>query len=219
MAEEEKNEQAAADPAAEGEEKVSGIKKLLGSKLIIPIAMVLGMAAGGGVMLLVGGHDAPPPEEGENAQAGEGAAQQAAPHGESGPDLEEEADKLAKADYAQEKESSPEGVQEGGEAAPAGAHLIKFDPLVVNIFEKNSIHYLKLQLELAVSTEEVIAEIETEKARLRDRLLFIFSDTTLREVLSTGGKALLKEDIQIAFNKILSKGKVTQIYFTDFTVQ
>lgn len=233
MADEEKKEAA---PPAEGAApaKPSGIKALI-PKLILPVAVLAGMGVGAGVMKVM--HKDPPPvaaeaageeKAAEGGHADEKKAEPGDEHAAAPGDEHAEAPKAeAKAEqgHGEEKAAAKEGEHgaEGGEAdkaAAAGAGLlVKFDPLVVNISEKNSIHYLKLQLEVQVDQEGTIQEIDQNKAQIRDRLVFIFSDSSLREVLSTGGKALLKEDILVALNKILTKGKVTNVYFTDFTVQ
>ncbi len=114
---------------------------------------------------------------------------------------------------AAEEEHGSEG---GEEKEPL---VFKFDPMVVNIFDKNTIHYLKIGLEISCSNAEVVEEIKVKKSQLQDRMMFLTGDTSLREILTSGGKTLLKEDLQEAFNRILKKGKVKKIYFTDFTIQ
>ncbi|MBX7148463.1 flagellar basal body-associated FliL family protein [bacterium] len=228
MADEEKKEEAPpeGDAGAEGA-KPSLIKKLLNPKILIPLVLVVGIGAGAGVGLILGKKNEPPPAaEGEGAKGKEGEAKQGegeAKHGEGEKPKEGEAKSETPPPVEELPAEDEPGDTGGGAEPPEGeineALLIKFDPVVVNIFEKNSIHYLKLQLQFKMSNEESVAEVNTKKAMLRDKLLFIISDTTLREVLSTGGKTLLKEDIQHAFNKILKKGKVEYIYFTDFTIQ
>ncbi|EKD41172.1 MAG: hypothetical protein ACD_73C00814G0008 [uncultured bacterium] len=131
--------------------------------------------------------------------------------------LENKAEGVAELGEIEDEDLADNNEKPGGEVNPA--QIVKFDSLVVNIFEKNSIHYLKLTMELALSNMEAVEEINVIKSKLRDRALFIISDTTLREILSPGGKALLKEDLITAFNRIFKKGKVNQIFFTDFTIQ
>lgn len=226
MADEEKKEDA---PAPDGEAPAEGgkaalVKKLLNPKILIPLVLVLGIGAGAGVGMMMGGGGEHPPAEEAGAEPGK--------EGEAKPkEGETKAAEGEKAKDGENKEAPPPQVEElpaeeelsAGAAPPEGelneALLIKFDPVVVNIFEKNSIHYLKLQLQFKMSNELSVAEVNAKKPMLRDKLLFIISDTTLREVLSTGGKTLLKEDIQHSFNKILKSGKVEYIYFTDFTIQ
>ncbi len=244
MAEEEKKEAAA--PVAEGEGDAAPPSFFKKFKLFIFIGAGLIFIGGGAGLFFA--MKSPPPEAHEEAAAEGGHGEKADAHGKKADAHGEKADAHGKKadahgadDISDQLEKEPEGHKaakpsvdeialgdleqtkfEGVDVESGDineALMVKLDPLVVNIFEKNSIHYLKLQMEFAVSSAEAVEETRVNKAKLRDRALFIVSDTTLREVLSPGGKALLKEDIVSSFNKILKKGKVTQLYFTDFTIQ
>lgn len=215
MADEEKKEAEGEnkEEAAEGEEGDAPKKGLL-SKLMLPLVAVACIGVGAGVGYFLFGGNKPHPEDGEVAVDGKEEMQkdtvhvnkEVAPPDEIDLKKIEEAKKIDQIDKLDQGQINPD-------------LIVKFDPLVVNIFEKNSIHYLKLSLEFLVNKPEVIEEISASKSRLRDRLLFIFSDTTLREALSVGGKELLKEDIMVSFNRVLSKGKILRVYFSDFTIQ
>ena len=107
----------------------------------------------------------------------------------------------------------------GGGGGGEQGTMVKFEQIVLNVVEKNSLLYLKLQLTLQGSNVGVVEEVRARTPELRDNLLFLINDMTLREILSSGGKTLLKEDIISSFNKILKNGKIEKVYFTDFTVQ
>lgn len=218
MAEEEKTTEEAT--TEEGGTK-SPIAKLLGSKLFIPIVAVLCIGAGvGTAMLFMGGDDESKDTTTLEETVDKGTEEEV--QQEKTPAADEEKDTVDENAPEQVGEDSEEITEEDDkqQALPENEALIyKFEPLVTNIIEKNSIHYLKLQLEFTVSNENVVNELRDQKPILKDRLLFILGDTSLREVLSTGGKSLLKEDILVSFNKILKTGKIKNVYFTEFTVQ
>lgn len=213
--------------------KIKAILMVLLPKLLIPIVSLLGGLAGAGmVFVLVKNqlHQAPPAEISAEDPTAETPSEEKKPPEEApkpeGEHKAEEKPAAKEGEHAKEGEAAKEGEHaKEGEAPPPADHsdeggiTVKFDPLVVNIAEKNSIHYLKLQMEFKVDGEDAVAEIDQHKAQIRDQLVFIFSDMSLREVLSTGGKVLLKENIMASLNKILTKGKVLNVYFTDFTVQ
>ncbi len=115
---------------------------------------------------------------------------------------------------AEEKEAKAEAA-----VAADGTPSFKMEPMVVNIPDQNTIHYLKLQVEMACSSPEVVEEMKIKMSQLKDKMLFITSDMSLRQILASGGKTLLKDDLQGAFNKLLSKGSIKELYFTEFTVQ
>ncbi len=218
MAEEEKKAEEAA-PGAEGEVKPSAFQKF---KPIIFAVAALVVGAGGASAVFILTKPADVPHEQAQAAAGGNGAEPAKNNELNGAalkdaNLEQKTEDLAEIGELEDEDVNPQGDQPNMDINPA--QIIKFDGLVVNIFEKNSIHYLKVSLEFAVNNMAAVEEYNVIKPKLRDRALFVISDTTLREILNPGGKALLKEDLITAFNHIFKKGKVTQIFFTDFTVQ
>lgn len=242
MADEEK-----APPAGEGEKaldqvegdgeakKASFIQKLLGNKIVMMGGTaVLGVGLGVGVMSFMGGGkkenkkahakaEAPQEKEGGHDKKEDHGAKEE-PKEEPKEETKEEASEAAEVkDEAKGEEGAKEPTETaeegGGEGGGAEPIYFKFEPVVVNVVEKNSLHYLKLQMVTEVTSNEVIEEMKIKTPELRDELLFLINDMTLREILSSGGKALLKEDIKSTFNKGLKKGQVKKIYLTDFTVQ
>lgn len=93
------------------------------------------------------------------------------------------------------------------------------DAFVVNIIDANTERYLKLVVQLEVSDPTVITELEQIKPKLRDSILDLLTAKTYKDLMDLSGKQRLREDIAGRINNILTKGKVTKVYFTDFVVQ
>ena len=93
------------------------------------------------------------------------------------------------------------------------------EAFIVNIQDGNSERYLKLVIQLEVSDATVIPELEQLKPRLRDTILDLLTPKTYKELMDLAGKQRLREDIAGRINNILTKGKVTKVFFTDFVVQ
>ncbi len=190
----------------------------MNKKLIMIIAAVAVLVLGGGAaaFFLLGKKDPAAQTDKKGAEAKKEEKKEGEKAEEKSEEKAEEKKDEAKADAPEinkDELPSKEEKSEGDEFS------YKLDPIVANIFDKNSIHYLKLGVLVLASNAETIDELKSKKPQLQDKLLFILSDVSMREVLTAGGKALVKEDIQDAFNKMLKKGKVTKVYFTDFTVQ
>ncbi|OVE81289.1 hypothetical protein BVY03_04200 [bacterium K02(2017)] len=94
-----------------------------------------------------------------------------------------------------------------------------YDPFIVSIFDREKVHYLKVVLSLELANEGVKEEISVRNPQVRDAMIFVLSDFTLRELLDNQSKNLLKEVLVKTLNKILGKAKVLNIYFTEFTIQ
>ncbi|MCP5464774.1 MAG: flagellar basal body-associated FliL family protein [Deltaproteobacteria bacterium] len=94
-----------------------------------------------------------------------------------------------------------------------------YDPFIVSIFDREKVHYLKVVLSLELANEQVKEEILAKNPKIRDAMIFVLSDFTLRELLDNQAKALLKEVMVKTLNKILGKNKVINVYFSEFTIQ
>lgn len=220
----EKEMQAAmeSDPGVSSEDagksnKPSLMQKIMAAKWMI-LAAIIGIGSGFGVaFMLKGGDDDPAMHStGTPVPTNEPGLEKSQAHQETSLEDVEGAPGAEDNPVANSEEgpSNPEGAEQG-----VGALFMKFDPVVVNVFEKNSIHYLKLQIVLEISNPEVEVEVNEIKPKLKDKILFIISDRSLREILAPAGKALLKEDILAEFRRVVTKGKIARLYFTEFTIQ
>ncbi len=179
----------------------TGAKKGGMLKLVILLVVVLALLGGGGFaawkFLLQpkaeeAGHDAP--KESAEAPAG---------HGEKAPEATEQA---SEGGASEEK---------GSAAAP---EIVKFDPFVVNLADPMGRRYLKVTMEVEVapgSTEALNAALP----RAKDTLLLLLSSKFYSELSSMDQKIELKNEIMERLNQIIGKGKVKNIYFTEFVIQ
>lgn len=102
---------------------------------------------------------------------------------------------------------------------PVALSIWSMDAFVVNIADVNGERYLKLVIQLEVSDPAAVPELEQLKPRLRDSILDLLTPKSYKDLMDLAGKQRLREDIAGRINNILSKGKVTRVYFTDFVVQ
>ncbi len=111
-------------------------------------------------------------------------------------------------------------VQETGESGVKTTGIFhNYDPFIVSIFDREKVHYLKVVLSLELESEGVKDTIAAKNPQIRDAMIFVLSDFTLRELLDNQAKNLLKEVMTKTLNKILGKGKIVNIFFTEFTIQ
>ena len=104
-------------------------------------------------------------------------------------------------------------------AKPAVVAIWPMEAFIVNIADTNGSRYLKLVVQLEVSDQTVVPELEQLKPKLRDTILDLLSPKTYQDLMELSGKQRLREDIAGRVNNILTKGKVTKVYFTDFVIQ
>ena len=209
--------------AAEAKKPAQTAKKssfFLSPKILIPVIALLsiGIGLGVGFALFGGKSSASSPHKEKSHEKSEKEEPSSEEHTkEDEKEKPQEESEKAPAEHGEESKAE----SGHGEAKPeaSGGKLVNLDPAIVNISDRNAIHYLKITIALECETPEGAIELTGKKHELQDDLLFVVGDRSLREILSVAGKTMLKEDLIATFGKRLTKGKVTNIYFTEFAVQ
>jgi flagellar protein FliL len=119
---------------------------------------------------------------------------------------------------AEEKGEGGQGAAAGGEVAAASG-VYPLEPFIVNIYDGQEMRYLKLKVEFELANAQAKSELDAKVAPLRDAILILLTTKTMQEIQDLQGKNQLREQILGAVGKIISTGKVTKVYFTDFVVQ
>jgi flagellar protein FliL len=119
---------------------------------------------------------------------------------------------------AKAEEGHGEG-KEGKEGEKAASGTYALEPFIVNIYDGQEIRYLKTKVEFELANPTAKAELDSKVAPLRDAILILLTTKTMQEIQDLQGKNQLREQILGAVNKIVTVGKVTKVYFTDFVVQ
>ncbi|WP_028576597.1 flagellar basal body-associated FliL family protein [Desulfomicrobium escambiense] len=122
-----------------------------------------------------------------------------------------------------EGETAAAGKAEGEKkeaAAPAtGGQLVTLDAFVVNLSDPMGRRYLKTTMDVEVADAAAAAALTAAMPKVKDTLLLLLSSKTFEEISSMDRKIELKNQIVERLNQILGKGKVRNVYFTEFVVQ
>jgi len=120
--------------------------------------------------------------------------------------------------------------------------MIEIKEFIVNIISENERHYVKASLTIELVSSHVAAgggdskggggheggdgakdpateEVNQRMPQIRDSILLLIGNKTYEELQDLQGKKQLKAELISKLNSILHKGKVKDIYFTDFVVQ
>ena len=198
-----------ADPAPEEQpkKKKSGLIKYI---ILVVLLLVLG---GGGYFAYLTFFAAKPPAA---APPAEGAAPAEAPkadaHGEAKP-----AEKKAEGGHGEAKTEAKGGGGHGGGKDKAASNNVALPPFVVNLADPNARRYLKVVLEVEVTSNPEL--LEDNKAKIRDALLMLLSSKTSQDLSTLEGKILLRKEIVDRLNQAIGQPKVSRVYFTDFVIQ
>jgi len=93
--------------------------------------------------------------------------------------------------------------------------VIPLETFIVNLAGAKGRKVLKVNMELEVKGAEIVSEIDNRKAQIRDFIIIILSSKTYDEVSTKEGKDALRTEIKDNINTFLSKGKISNVYFTE----
>lgn len=97
--------------------------------------------------------------------------------------------------------------------------LYTLDTMIVNLAGHGGKRYLRVTMALELSEPESVATIESRLPQIRDAVLMILPTKTYDEISTTDGKIALRNQVMEKINTLMTKGRVNNIYFTEFVVQ
>jgi len=106
-----------------------------------------------------------------------------------------------------------------GQSKPVIGILWPMEPFIVNLIDNGGERYLKTAIQLEVSQQDTVAELEQLKPKLRDSILDLLSAKSYNDLMDMGGKQRLRDEIVLRLNSFLTTGKVDRVYFTELVVQ
>ena len=104
-------------------------------------------------------------------------------------------------------------------AKPTKRIVYELDTFLVNLSDPGGRRYLKVNVKLELSNQQVIKEFNARKYELRDKILMLLSSKRFDDIATLAGKIALKQEIVSRLNAGLKDGRVQQVYFTEFLVQ
>lgn len=93
--------------------------------------------------------------------------------------------------------------------------VIPLETFIVNLANSKGRKVLKVNMELEVTGSDIVQEVDNRKAQIRDFIIIILSVKTYEQISTKEGKDDLRTEIKDKVNSFLSKGKITNVYFTE----
>jgi len=97
--------------------------------------------------------------------------------------------------------------------------LYSLDTMIVNLADQGGKRYLRVTMALELSDPEAMTTIESRLPQVRDAILMILPTKKYGDVSTTEGKIALRKEIMEKINSLMTKGQITNLYFTEFVVQ
>lgn len=123
---------------------------------------------------------------------------------------------MAKVDAA--KSEPKKVVQEKGPAL-TGGQVVPLPPFRVNLADPLGKRFIKLVVEVEMSSPAAVDELNAQQAAVRDSIILLLSSKSLADISTMESKILLKGEITQRINQILGGPKVIQVFFTDLVIQ
>jgi flagellar basal body-associated protein FliL len=110
-----------------------------------------------------------------------------------------------------------ESAVEAGGAAQIKSTL-HLETFVLNLSDPNERAYLRVGIDLGLNREMKHGE-EAPVAEVRDTILGVLAQGKVDDLLTSAGKAKLKESLLTALQQRLPRLGVEEVYFTEFLIQ
>lgn len=114
------------------------------------------------------------------------------------------------------EQAAQEHEKEGGDEKKFVGQVIPLEKFIVNLAGSKGRKVASVSMELEVKGTAVQEEIDKRKAQLRDIIIIILSSKTYEEVSTREGKDNIRNEIKDTINSFLVKGKISNVFFTEF---
>ncbi len=93
------------------------------------------------------------------------------------------------------------------------------DPFVVNLDEPGNARYLKVTLQLELTSPEAAEQAEKSKQLVRDAILSLLSGLHVKDTLGAEAKEKIRQDVLAKIEKVLGPARARRVFFQEFVVQ
>lgn len=97
--------------------------------------------------------------------------------------------------------------------------LMAIDPIVTNLAEPDSEHYLKVSIQLRITSEPAIEEVEAFMVPIRSQILMFLSSLSVVDISGADNKRAIQEQVKRIANETLEVTRISRVYFTEFVIQ
>ena len=114
---------------------------------------------------------------------------------------------------AHEEQTKAEGAHE--DPGP----IMELEPFLLNLADRDELRFLKVSIKLELDRPEENTDFQNKVPAIRDALLVLLSSKESQILRTVNGKRRVREEIMTRVNGVMNKGKVSNVFFTDFIIQ
>jgi flagellar FliL protein len=97
--------------------------------------------------------------------------------------------------------------------------VMELDPFLLNLADRDEVRFLKVSIKLELDRPEEETDYPTRVPAIRDALLVLLSSKESQLLRTVNGKRRIREEIMTRVNGVMRKGKISNVFFTDFIIQ
>ena len=84
---------------------------------------------------------------------------------------------------------------------------------------ESGLRFIRTLVSLGVSPASAYTQLEAQQPKLRDAVIKILTAKPVDKLDSPEDREFIKDEIRFAVNKMLHRGEVLQVYFSEFIIQ
>jgi len=107
----------------------------------------------------------------------------------------------------------------GEDHAEEPGPVMELDPFLLNLADRDETRFLKVSIKLELDRPEEKTDFQNKVPAIRDALLVLLSSKESQLLRTVNGKRRIREEIMTRVNGVMSKGKISNVFFTDFIIQ
>ena len=120
-------------------------------------------------------------------------------------------------DKGQDEQHAQGGIDEGH--MEKTGPVMELEPFLLNLADRGELRFLKVSIKLELDRSEEKTDFQNKVPALRDALLVLLSSKESQLLRTVNGKKRIREEILTRANGVMSRGKVANVFFTDFIIQ
>ncbi len=97
--------------------------------------------------------------------------------------------------------------------------VMELEPFLLNLADREDLRFLKVSIKLELDRPEDKTDFTAKVPAIRDTLLVLLSSKESHLLRTVNGKRRIREEIITRVNSVMSRGKVANVFFTDFIIQ
>ena len=108
------------------------------------------------------------------------------------------------------------------EEVPSDRPVILYDipeDFLTNPNNVDRLRFVKAHVQLGLSSEPILQEIHEIEPKLIDIIISILMSKSVSEMDDPPDREVIKDEIKISLNKLLTRGEITNVYLTAFLIQ